>query len=371
MSSFIIHWICQQPTPYNDFLFSSLVSDSEIDLTVHFINPIRTSHPWQSSMAKGFTSRFYKRIFGLDWHLLSLALSNHKSFFVIGGWNEPTINSVINLLILNKRPFAIWTDTPNLTKQRNMLKRLIRQTWLKWLFQHATYMMSTGKPGIEALTKMGCSKEKVVNFPFFVDLDAYQKSYQQSNMLDNSNPIKFVSSGRLLNATKGHSIALQSFALINNNIKLNSFTYEIAGTGPDYEMLRREAQRLHLTEYVRFLGWLEPSQLCQVYANSDVLIHPSYIDPFPVTVLEAMATGLPVLGSDICGSVQDRIQHGINGFIHQAGNVDELANHIMQCINKPEKIRIMGAAARQTAEQWPVSRGVATIKGMVESCLCV
>src|SRR5262249_35069911 len=131
-----LNWICRQPTPYNDYLFRSLASESQIDLTVHFVEDFLPTHPWKSKMSYGFKSRAYRPFFGLDWKLLRTAFSD-DCFHIIGGWNEPTIISLISLLMANNRSFALWTDTPNLTAKRNPLKAWLRKSWLEKVFKRS------------------------------------------------------------------------------------------------------------------------------------------------------------------------------------------------------------------------------------------
>jgi glycosyltransferase involved in cell wall biosynthesis len=78
-----------------------------------------------------------------------------------------------------------------------------------------------------------------------------------------------------------------------------------------------------------------------------------------------MAAGLVVLGSDATGAVLDRIRHGENGFIHRSGDVDQLAEQIGDLFLHPEILQDVGCRARLTAEQWPVGRGVQTIKSIL------
>ncbi len=99
--------------------------------------------------------------------------------------------------------------------------------------------------------------------------------------------------------------------------------------------------------------------------QSDVFIHfvPS-LDPFPVAVLEAMAAGLPVIGSDMAGSVVERVKNGENGFVISSTDVEGLAESIIKFIINPSLVENMGYAARQTAEEWPVERAEQVIKSI-------
>jgi len=76
---------CHVPSPYNDFLFQRLASDPAIDLLVHYRKKYIPSHPWVEPLGQGFPNRYYENIYALDRKLLSLAMKDKESLFVIGG----------------------------------------------------------------------------------------------------------------------------------------------------------------------------------------------------------------------------------------------------------------------------------------------
>ncbi len=78
-----------------------------------------------------------------------------------------------------------------------------------------------------------------------------------------------------------------------------------------------------------------------------------------------MAAGLVVFGSDVSGSVTDRIENKVSGFIHQAGNVEQLAEQIVAYLSHPECFANMGTYARRKSEEWPIDYGVNTIKSIL------
>ena len=361
-----VQWLCWQPTPYNRFLFRALSGDPEIELQVHFVSSKLSSHPWQSSLTEGFESRCYRTVFGIDWSLLRRAARDPRSFFVVSGWNDLTMLLVMAILALRQRPFALWTDTPDSATSRPPLKAIARETFLRWIFKRATYVLGTGQRALDLLREMGCATKKLVNFPFFVDLSTCLEHRGWWTVTHDADVIRFVSSGRLQNGMKGHQVALSALHRARELSGCSNFEYVLAGTGPDREVLQQMAKQLDLEEHVKFAGWLEPEQLARLFATSHALIHPSFYDPFPVAVLEAMAAGLAVMGSDGCGSVIDRIRHGENGLIHRAGDVEELGGQIAQILQDPRSLRTMGDEARRTAEDWPVSRGVVTIKSLLD-----
>lgn len=81
-------------------------------------------------------------------------------------------------------------------------------------------------------------------------------------------------------------------------------------TGP----MRRAARHAGVDEAVRFLGSVPQEMLADLYRSSDVLVHPSFYDPFPRSVIEAMACGCPVVTSARCGAAEI-VTHGREGLI--------------------------------------------------------
>jgi glycosyltransferase involved in cell wall biosynthesis len=143
------------------------------------------------------------------------------------------------------------------------------------------------------------------------------------------------------------------------------FRYRIAGEGPDKEALRQLALASGIEAQTEFVGWLEPSELPNFYRSGDVFLHPSLFDPFPNAVLEAMATGLTVIGSEAAGSIADRVRHGDNGLIHRVNDVDDLAEQVNHALSSQPRLAEMGHRARATAEAWPVGRAVAAVKKII------
>lgn len=357
-----LHWLCWQPTPYNEFLFQNLART--LPLKVHYREEVRPSHPWATAFGRGYRCRYYRKRLGVDWHVVRLALEERRSVCVVGGWDHPTAWLLLSLLRVLRRPYALWTDTPNLGQRRHPLKGWLRRVWLKWIFDGAAHVLGTGVPALAALEVMGAEREKLVNFPYFVDLEAYHpEGKNPPNGKDE--PIRVLSVGRVDNARKGHDLAVRAVAVAAERCPGVRWNYEIAGTGPDVRVVEGLACALGLVDRVRVLGWIEPRELTGVYRRAHVLIHASPAhDAFGNAILEGMASGLAVLASDVCGAAQDRIQHGVNGLIHRAGNVSELGNQLVGLFREPERIRELGQRARETAEQWPVEKGGRVISDM-------
>jgi starch synthase len=104
----------------------------------------------------------------------------------------------------------------------------------------------------------------------------------------------------------------------------------------------------------------------ELYSEADVLLHPARCEPYGVVVLEAMASGLTVIASDATAAAVDRIEGGVNGFLHISDDGDDLALRIRDIADRPDRLAGIGAAARKTADAWPSSRAVRIIRELAE-----
>jgi glycosyltransferase involved in cell wall biosynthesis len=140
---------------------------------------------------------------------------------------------------------------------------------------------------------------------------------------------------------------LEAFAKAN---AVNSFLI-YAGDGPLMNELQTTANSLGIADRVRFLGFVNQSQLPAVYTASDLLVLPSDYEPFGVVVNEAMLCGAAVAVSDHVGAGHDLVT-AKTGFIFPCGDVEALANVLRLAAENPTRLRDMGCAGRRRMETW-------------------
>jgi glycosyltransferase involved in cell wall biosynthesis len=101
---------------------------------------------------------------------------------------------------------------------------------------------------------------------------------------------------------------------------------------------------------VTFTGHLEGSALSAAYSAADVFVFPSRVETLGNVVLEAMASGLPVIGVDQGGTLEN-LRHGVNGLLCPAGDVDRFAEAIGRLLDDHALRRTLGQNARAWAEE--------------------
>lgn len=357
-------WFCPHATPYHIYFLEQLAADKEVDMFAYFACRTRASHPWKQLHDHSFPHDFCDTFSG-KMKAACYALTGGKKAIVVPGWNQTFSWLLLLGSVVTRRPFAIWSDTPNVDKHRTGLKKVMHKHMLPWAFRRAKVVMGTGETGVRAFKTMGCPAEKLTNFPFSVDLG----SFSPSNSNGSSSPkIVIASSGRLDFGHKGYDVAIDALARLRNALPDVPFEYRIAGIGPDREALIKRAERMGIGDRLVLMNWVDAPDLPDFYRSANLFLHASRFDPFPNAVLEAMACGLPVMGSDAAGSVVDRVVDGVNGYIFHSGDADHLAERLISAFGERHRWPEMGRAARQSAEQWPVSRSISTLKTIFRSC---
>jgi glycosyltransferase involved in cell wall biosynthesis len=97
-----------------------------------------------------------------------------------------------------------------------------------------------------------------------------------------------------------------------------------SGIGPDFDAVKERIGELNLTETVKIRGYIEYENVPEIYRQCDVFASPTY-EGFSNTILEAMASGLPIVSTEAVGVV-DCLPNGENGLLVEIGNIAELKN---------------------------------------------
>ena len=120
--------------------------------------------------------------------------------------------------------------------------------------------------------------------------------------------------------------------------------------GGDVEHFRALADSRGLSENISFTGFISESEKWQYLHHANFFCLPSIAEGQPISILEAMAVGLPILATSV-GSIPEVVGDGVEGFIIPPLDTSMLINKIKTLIQEPENSRRMGEKARQTARE--------------------
>lgn len=191
------------------------------------------------------------------------------------------------------------------------------------------------RAGLAART---CVAAKTTVIPNAVDVDAApQRAHADSA------PVQIVSVGRLAEP-KDFSTLVAAFA----HLAPGTARLRVLGDGPQRAGLETEIAAYGLTDSVELTG--EVSDVGSRLAESDVFVLSSRSEGMPLSALEAMAAGLPVVATDV-GGLHEIVADGETGVLVQPGRPDELAQALGRLVGDAELRRTMGEAARRRAEE--------------------
>lgn len=183
----------------------------------------------------------------------------------------------------------------------------------------------------------GCKESSIHVNPFGVNLQYFQPSQQKKL----SNPIRFVFLG-IKNARKGVPFLIDVWKNLNLSPKVA--TLNIAGP-------EKIPNDIVLPKGIEEWGFVNPTDRAHYFSKGDVFVFPSFFEGLAQVQLEAAAAGLPVIGTNHSGA-EEFVQNGVNGFVIEAGNMEQLQQAILYFIQHPDEIRTMGEQARLAALQF-------------------
>ncbi len=327
------------PSPYRLHLFEHLNAQADqrqIDMEVWFLatNERGRHWPYDPSLCK-FPHRvlpgIHPRLFGQEQHINPSAwwgvLGQSPTWLLLGGaWHFPTIAGLALLGSFyrgNKSIIFHLEANYHFTSHPRGLFALLRKLVLKQAHAYAV-------PGEIARTTItdywGIAEPTFVSLPNVVDEEIYRlsvnRAHQTRDELRTAMDIApldrlILFPARLVDALKGNINFLKEFARLEH-AHIHVF---LVGDGPDYHKIRQlfnDDNRVHL------LGYQEHDRMIELFAMADLLALPSFKDPNPLSLIEGLWAGLPILGSVGCGNWPETIEPGKNGWLVNPKHPDEI-----------------------------------------------
>lgn len=166
---------------------------------------------------------------------------------------------------------------------------------------------------------------------------------------------KFISSIGELDENKNHIIVIRALA----KLKRKDFKYVVCGVGPNKEILLAEAKKQGLQENIVLAGYR--SDIPDILNAADIFVFPSYHEGMPVSVLEAMACGLPVICSKIRGII-DIIKDGDNGYLCLPFDEANFSKKLAILMDDDKKRKLMGAKNKEIVKSFSLEAVIEELK---------
>jgi glycosyltransferase involved in cell wall biosynthesis len=150
-----------------------------------------------------------------------------------------------------------------------------------------------------------------------------------------------------LGKAKGVDDLLQACAELTQ--RCPSLHLALGGDG-DRSAVQQQADALGVARHVELLGWVQGEQKTRLLNSCRIYVLPSYFEGLPMSILEAMASGVPVIATAI-GGIPEAIQDGVEGYLLAPGDVQGLADRIARLLADDALAQRMGAAGRSKVER--------------------
>jgi len=140
----------------------------------------------------------------------------------------------------------------------------------------------------------------------------------------------------------------------DNKIKLL-----LVGEGPLYNQTVQLVSKLNIVDHVIFAGRIVNVDLAAYYSAANIFVITSYYDNFPNAVIEAMACGMPVIGTKV-GGIPQQVEDGVNGYLIENNNIREFKEAVLKLITNRRLCRKMGEKNKEMVKakyDWTKSAG--------------
>jgi len=249
-----------------------------------------------------------------------------------------------------KAPLVITSHGGDVRENNPRLeKRGIPQRCLLAL-RAADALISIGPFTEQGYRRIYPQADRIVSIPNGIDLAPYATPAPRPADLDpairEEGYILFL--GRLARR-KGVDVLLDALARLSGDSQVRLV---IAGTGDEQAELQARAAQLNLGQRMRFVGRVEGAAKVYLLQNALATVMPSRVwEAFPLVLLETYAAGRPVIGSNVPG-IADLVEPHKTGMLVPQENAEALAAALSRIFADPDTARLMGAHARQAAQNY-------------------
>jgi len=169
-----------------------------------------------------------------------------------------------------------------------------------------------------------------------------------------------------LHPIKGVQYLLQAMKIVHE--KMPDVKLILVGDGEERERLESLTDSLEIQECVEFVGRVPHERVTDYMNQSDIFVLPSLSEGFPVTILEAMTCGLPIVATRVRG-VLDIIENDINGYLVDSMNPEQIAWALQKILENEQLRENISSNNRDEAEKYSWDKVVIRLEGIYQSTL--
>ncbi len=263
---------------------------------------------------------------------------------ICGGYNYPASWQALRWSRNNNVRFVLWSES-NREDQRGK-SRIV--DWLKRKFvRSCDGFVVPGKSASTYLSDLGVRAEDIFVAPnavdneFFCQRAAQARDGEPLSRESRNLPKRFILCPVRLVREKGVFDLLEAYANLNEKVRAE-VAVVFAGDGPERRQLAEQAGSIRPGS-VYFPGFVQREELAILYALAEIMVLPTHSDPWGLVVNEAMASGLPIIVTNVAGCSADLVEDGWNGYVVPPSDAKALAGKLEILLQSPEIRKQMSA----------------------------
>jgi glycosyltransferase involved in cell wall biosynthesis len=222
-----------------------------------------------------------------------------------------------------------------------------KSKWWEWVTRYtlkrSTFFTSDAKVTRDKAVSCGMNPEKTIVFPWGVDLEHFRPS---SSLTPHHSSFTLFCN-RSWEPRYGVDVLARAFVKVAQ--ERDDVNMLLLGGGSQGHAIRQILQGGDVLDRVAFAGQISQTVLPDWYHRADLYISPSHVDGSSVSLMEALACGLPCLVSDIPAN-KEWVIEGENGWLFHDGDANHLAEKILAAIAQRETLPEVGRSSRRVAE---------------------
>ena len=323
------------PTPYRKPQWEAYSRIENAAFDVFYSSKIHKDRKWNFDKANVVNEIFLDRFNLGKLNLEVFSLVKKYDLWIIGGYSDLTAQLLILLCRILRIPYVVMFDgiSPNKIEAK---ENKIKFAWKKFLVKGCFAFLGNGTVGKLYAKKLGIPDEKIYNQYLTIDINHFlnlldEKDKIRSKIRQNlgitENGLVLLYVGRLIEL-KGIQDLIEAYSEIKE--KYNDIYLVIVGFGVYEEALKKMSKDV---KGIFFVGHIDYPKIHEYYFSSDILVLPTYDDPWGLVVNEAMACGLPLITTAAAGANLDLVKD--NGYVFNPKDTKSLIDIIKKYIDNP------------------------------------
>jgi glycosyltransferase involved in cell wall biosynthesis len=236
---------------------------------------------------------------------------------------------------------SVWgTDIDDALAKHHTVGRVVRR-----VFRKARFITATSRYLVKKVLAFDPSvADKVRYVPFGVSISPLDLTARDKNERDGV----LIVFAKVFLPTYAPELVIDAFAAACRTHP--GLRLIMIGGGPLEDDLRRRAAVSGVSDRIDIRGWVDPDEATMIIRRADIMVMPSRKEAFGVAALEAIASGVPVIATNI-GGIPEIIQDGINGILISPDDREGLTHAVERLASDKQLRRTMGAAGIETARR--------------------